>query len=142
MKNPKTAMKMVLSVTFGLSLLLVGVAHYMTMPMFMGMVTDGLGPLSILGTAWAYILPALMIVGGALFTVGMYKHIAAWASGVALGSIPVGMLLKPVLGGALLPEMMPHAINGFIWLIVYVLVVKMCCCCGSCKKGEAGGMQK
>ncbi|MCB9808412.1 hypothetical protein H6770_04120 [Candidatus Peribacteria bacterium] len=135
MKNPKTAMKMVTIVSFGLSLLLVGVAHYMTIGDFVMMVSDSLGPLSMLGTIWAYILPGLMIVGGALFVVGMYKHIAAWCSGIALGSIPVGMLLKPVLGNAGLGEVMPFAINAFVWLLVYVFVVKMCCCCGgSCEK--------
>ncbi len=136
LKNPKTAMKIVLRVSFGLSLLLVGVAHYMSLSDFMGMVAGGLGPISMVGTLWAYVLPALMIVGGALFVVGMYCDIAAWAAGVALGSIPVGMLLKPVLGGVALGEMMPHAINAFVWLLVYVLVVKMCCCC--CKGGSCG----
>lgn len=123
-------MKMVLTVSFGLSLLLVGVAHYMTIADFAVMVSGGLGALTMLGTLWAYILPALMIVGGALYVVGMYKHIAAWASGIALGSIPVGMLLKSVLGGVALGEVMPFAINAFVWLIVYVFVVKMTSCCG------------
>ena len=130
--SPKSAMKLCLRLSFGLSLLFVGIVHYMTLDMFMGMASDGLGPLTFLGTIWAYVLPALMIVGGALFAVSMYDNVAAWASGVALGSIPVGMLLKSVLGGAPLPDMMPAAINGFIWILVYVVVVKCCCCCGTC----------
>tara|TARA_Y100000310_G_C20501384_1_gene724175 strand:+ start:437 stop:814 length:378 start_codon:yes stop_codon:yes gene_type:complete len=113
---------------FGVSLLLVGIAHYMTLDMFMDMVSMGLGPLTFVGTIWAYVLPALMIVGGALFTIGMYRNIAAWTSGVALASIPVGMLLKPVLSGVPLPDVMPAAINAFIWLLVYVAVVKFCGC--------------
>ncbi len=135
-KSPKCAMKLVLRVTFGLSLLLVGIAHYMTLSMFQSMVSDGLGPLAFLGTLWAYILPALMIVGGALFVIGMYYDIATWASGIALGSIPIGMLLKPVLSGVALPDVMGMANNALIWIIVYALVVKCCTCCGSCKPGE------
>lgn len=136
-------MKKTVIVSFGLSLLLVGVAHYMTLSDFMGMVSGGLGALTILGTIWAYVLPALMIVGGALFVVGMRADIAAWCTGVALGSIPVGMLLKSVLGGVALGEMMPFAINAFIWMIMYIFVVKFCCCCG-CKGGscESGAMMK
>ena len=129
--DPKCAAKLVLRLSFGLSLLLVGIAHYMTMEMFMGMTADGLGPLAFLGTIWAYVLPALMIVGGALTAVGMYSGIASWCAGVALGSIPVGMLLKPVLSGVALPDVMPAAINAFIWIIMYVLVVKMTSCCGA-----------
>lgn len=133
MKNPKTAAKLCLRVGFGLSLLLVGITHYMTLEMFMAMTSDGLGALEFLGTIWAYVLPALMIIGGALFTVGMYYEIASWASGVALASIPVGMLLKPVLSGVGLPDMMPAAVNAFVWILVYFMVVKTSTCCGSCK---------
>lgn len=132
LNSPKSAMKVCLRLSFGLSLLCVGIVHYMTLDMFMGMTSEGLGPLTFLGTIWAYIMPALMILGGALFTISMYDNIAAWASGIALASIPVGMLLKSVLGGVPLPDMMAAAINAFIWLLVYVMVVKMCCCCGSC----------
>ncbi|PIR53768.1 hypothetical protein COU75_04285 [Candidatus Peregrinibacteria bacterium CG10_big_fil_rev_8_21_14_0_10_42_8] len=135
LKSPKAAAAIALRISFGLSLLLVGIAHYMSLEMFAEMTSDGLGALSILGTVWAYILPALMIVGGALFAVGMYYEVASWASGLALGSIPVGMLLKPVLSGVALPDVMPMAINAFIWILVYVWVVKLCTCCGStCQK--------
>lgn len=130
-KDPKVSAKLALRVSFGLSLLLVGVAHYMSLEMFAGMVSEGLGPLTALGNVWAYVLPALQIVGGALFAVGMYYEVASWTTGLALGSIPVGMLLKPVLGGVALPDMMPAAINAFIWILVYVMVVKCCTCCGS-----------
>lgn len=133
MNDPKAAAALALRLAFGLSLLLVGVSHYMNLEMFMAMTSDGLGPLTFLGTIWAYIFPALQIVGGALFAVGMYYEIAAWTAGLALASVPVGMLLKPVLSGVALPDVMPAAVNAFIWLIVYVLVVKMCTCCGSCE---------
>ncbi|PIR51027.1 hypothetical protein COU78_02600 [Candidatus Peregrinibacteria bacterium CG10_big_fil_rev_8_21_14_0_10_49_24] len=95
---------------------------------FKGMVMSGLGPLEPLGALWALLLPALMIVGGALITVNMYMEVGALAAGVALASIPVGMLLKPILGGVALPDVMPAVINSFIWLVVYALVIKMSCC--------------
>lgn len=135
LKDPKAGAALALRTSFGLSLLLVGIAHYMSLEMFSGMVADGLGPLTLLGTLWAYILPALMIIGGALFAVGMYCEVASLTSGIALGSIPVGMLLKPVLSGVALPDVMPMAINAFIWLVVYALVVKTCCNGGSCGNG-------
>ncbi|PIR53423.1 hypothetical protein COU76_01240 [Candidatus Peregrinibacteria bacterium CG10_big_fil_rev_8_21_14_0_10_49_10] len=127
--NPKGIVALLLRISFGLSLLFVGLTHYMTMGAFKGMTMDGLGALEPLGALWAYILPALMIVGGALLTIGMYTEVAVWASGVALGSIPIGMLLKPVVGGVPLPNVMPAVINAFIWIIVLVLVVKTSCCC-------------
>jgi hypothetical protein len=128
-KSPKGAATLTLRIGFGVSLFLVGLAHYMTMTPFKAMVMGGLGPLEPLGALWALVLPALMIVGGALIAVGMYLEVGAWASGVALASIPVGMLLKPVVGGVPLPDVMPAAINAFIWMIVYVLVIKLSCCC-------------
>lgn len=128
-----------LRVTFGLSLLLHGISLYMDFPGFSAMTRDGLGPLEPLGMIWAYVLPALMIVGGALFTVGMYRYYATWATGLALASIPAGMMLKPVLTDAPAGDMMGAAINAFIWLIVFFLVLKhgSSCCCGPC--GSKGG---
>lgn len=132
-KTPKAAAAMCMRISFGVSLLLVGLTHFMTIDAFKGMAMDGLGALEPLGALWAYIMPALMIVGGALIAIGMYLEIGAWAAGIALGSIPVGMLLKPVLSGASLADMMPAAINAFVWLLVYMFVIKFSSCCGSCK---------
>jgi len=130
--SPKGVAALALRLSFGISLVLVGINHYMTMSGFSLMVTDGLGPIAFLGTLWAYVLPALMIVGGALFAIGMYLDIAAWAAGLALGSIPVGMLLKPVLTGVSLGDMMPVAVNTFVWILIYYFVVKSSSCCGNC----------
>jgi uncharacterized membrane protein YphA (DoxX/SURF4 family) len=137
-KTPKGAAAMCLRISFGVSLLLVGITHFMTIDAFKGMAMDGLGALEPVGALWAYVLPALMIVGGALIAVDMFPEIGVWAAGVALGSIPVGMFLKPVLSGVSLSDMMPPAINAFVWLIVFVLVVKMSCC-GSCSSGGGSG---
>ncbi len=116
---------LILRVSFGLSLFLVGLSHYLTFKAFQSMTADGLGPLESLGSLWAFILPALMIIGGALFVIGLFREIAVWTAGVALGSIPAGMLLKPVLSGASLAIMIEPVINAFIWMIVLALVVKM-----------------
>jgi hypothetical protein len=131
-ETPKGVASLALRLSFGISLLLVGLTHYMNFEPFQGMVVEGLGALEFLGMLWAYLLPALMIVGGALYTIGMYHEVAAWCAGLALGSIPVGMLLKPVLSGAPLPDVMAVAVNTFIWILVYYFVVKSCSCC--CEK--------
>ena len=119
---------MLIRIGFGFSILFVGLVHYMTLEGFVAMTSEDLGALEIVGTVWAYVLPALMIIGGALFVIGMYKHIAAWAAGLALISIPVGMLLKPVLSGIPLSGVMTMANNAFLWLIIYYIVVKTSCC--------------
>ncbi|MFH1670541.1 MAG: hypothetical protein ABIA92_03050 [Patescibacteria group bacterium] len=130
--EPKCIAGLLLRVSFGLSLLFVGLAHYMTFEGFKGMTVDGLGALEPLGMIWAFVMPALMIVGGALFVINMYKNIATWTAGLALASIPAGMLIKPVLTGVSLGDMMGPAINAFIWLIVFVFVVKFSSCGSSC----------
>lgn len=133
--SPKCIVALCLRVSFGLSLLFVGVAHYLTIGAFRDIVSDGLGAVSLLGALWAYILPGLMIVGGALLVADKRRDIASWATGLALGSIPAGMLLKSVIGGVSLADTMPAAINAFVWILVYGLVVKMSCCgSGACDK--------
>lgn len=139
--TPKCIVALCLRVSFGLSLLFVGVAHYLTISAFRGMVSDDLGVISMLGALWAYILPALMIVGGALLIADKRRDIEAWATGVALGSIPAGMLLKSVIGGLSLADTMPAAINAFVWIITYLLVLRISCCgSGTCEKPAASGM--
>ncbi|MCF7844413.1 MAG: hypothetical protein K9M03_01115 [Kiritimatiellales bacterium] len=129
--EPECIAALLMRVGFGLSLLFVGLSHYMTFEGFKGMTMDGLGALEPLGMIWAFVMPALMIVGGALFVINMYKEIATWTAGLALVSIPVGMLIKPILTGVSLGDMMGPAINAFIWILVYVTVVKFGTCCGS-----------
>ncbi|MDD5026246.1 MAG: hypothetical protein PHH13_02595 [Candidatus Peribacteraceae bacterium] len=123
-KSPMGIATVVVRVSFGVALLCVGLTHYMAFGGFVTMAREGMGFLEPVAMLWAYILPALMILGGALFTIGMYAEIAAWAAGLALASIPVGMLLRPVLSGVSMADVMPAAINAFIWLIVFVLVVR------------------
>ncbi|MBI5155770.1 hypothetical protein HZA45_00695 [Candidatus Peregrinibacteria bacterium] len=141
-KTPKCIAGMLVRISFGLSLVFVGVVHYMDVASFRVIASDGLGQLAPLGMLWAYIMPGLMIIGGVLLVIGMYMDIAAWAAGLALGSIPAGMLLKSITGGVSLSDTMPAAINGFIWLLVFLWVIKCASCCSKgmsmCGTGECG----
>lgn len=134
--SPKGIAGLLLRYSFCVSLIFVGLAHYMTIDTFAVMVSDGLGPLAPLGNLWAYIMPGLFIVGGLLLLVGKYVDIGAWAAGIGLGSIPAGMLLKPLMSGMGLSEMMPGAINAFIWLLVFVWVAKFAGCGSCCINGK------
>lgn len=136
--SPKCIAKLLLRVGFGLALLLVGVAHFQTFSGFQGMVADGLGPLKPLGSLWAYILPLLMIVGGGLIVAGKKSDIATWCAGIALVSIVVGMLLKTVIGGVPLEQMMATVHNTYLWLLIYLIVVKCCLSCEECETGGGG----
>jgi hypothetical protein len=127
-KSPKAISKLLLRVAFGGAIALVGLSHYIELTEFSSMVSAGLGPFTPLGNLWAYILPALMIIGGVLMVMDKRHDIAAWCAGGALASIAVGMLIKPVLGDATLGDVMPAVNNAFIWLIVYVLTVKWSMC--------------
>ena len=118
--------------TFGASALLIGLAHYGAIQEFSGFVGMGLGPLAPLGLLWGYILPGLMVIGGALLIVGSCL-LSTWLLGIAFGSIIVGMLLKPLLGGVALADVMPATINAYIYLFAYVLAVK-CGCSGTAEK--------
>jgi len=121
-------------ISLGLSLLFVGLVHYMSFESFAGMVSEDLAGLTFLGTLWAYILPALMIIGGTLLVLNMFTEVALWASSIALGSIPAGMLLKSVVSGLPLSETMQPAIDALIWLIALVIITKVsgCCCENGC----------
>lgn len=132
--DPKSVLGCGFQVSFGLSLALVGLAHYMSLDAFSGMVSEGMGPLSGLASLWAYILPALQIVGGVLLVAKQQKLIAVWCVTVALGSIAVGLLLKPVVGGADLGAVMPMAQNALLWLVFFAVGMKLSCCGGECKK--------
>ncbi len=142
--SPKATARMLVRISFGLSLLFVGMTHYMDFDSYSLMVSDGLGPLAMLGTVWSYVMPALMIVGGALFVIGVFRSVAVWTSGIALASIPAGMLLKPVLSGVGLDETMPPALTAFVWLLVFLMVAKDSCggmmgCGSACASGCGAG---
>lgn len=133
---------LILRITFGLSALLIGLAHYGAVQEFSTFVASGLGPLAPLGAVWGYVYPGLLVIGGTLFAVGNWLHIAAWMVGLAYGSIIVGMLLKPLLGGVSLADAMPATINAYIYFFAYLVAVKCGCsgatCTGKCPEGTCG----
>ncbi len=132
--STKDVSRLILRVFFGLSLIFVGITHYKTIGDFAAFVGDGLGPLAPVGVAWGYILPGLMILGGLIFVIGKFPVVGVWAAGIALGSIPAGILLKSVVADMPLGDTMPGALNAFTWLIVYMFAVKAFCGCGMKKK--------
>ena len=129
-----------LRVAFGVSLALFGIAHYLDVQGFAGMTAGGFtGVLASLATLWAYVLPLLMIVGGALVVVGYRPDIAAWCAGVALASIAIGMSLKMTLGAADAATAGGAIQSVMLWLLVYLFAIKgLACGCGA-KGGRPGG---
>lgn len=131
--SSKKVARMIVRIGFGLSLAFVGFAHYQN-PSYAESVGRGLGVLEPLGMVWGYILPGLMIVGGLLLAFGIYLNIAAWLSGIALASIPAGLMLRSAITNIPLDQTMPPAMNAFVWIIVFLLVCKgNCsgCACGT-----------
>lgn len=137
--SPKCVSRCLLKIAFGGALALFGLAHYLDMQGFVAMVTGGFtGVLFALAKLWAYILPALMIIGGALLIANYRLDVAAWCAGIALASIAIGMPLKAVLGTTGLTVEIGQAVNNaLLWLLIYVFVVK---CSGCAHKGGEGGM--
>ena len=124
-----------LRVAAGVSVALVGLVHYMEISAFAGFVSGGLGALAPLGKLWAYILPALQIVGGLWFAFYKKNPTPGLLLGIAFASTAIGVLLKPVLSDTPLagPDgVMGAAQNAMLWL-VFVLIAAMCSkCAGSC----------
>ncbi len=137
--SPKGVAKLLVRVAFGVSLALIGLNHYMNLDAFAAMTASGLGPLTGLGTLWAYVLPALEIVGGVLLVAQYRTDIGVWTAGVALASIAIGLLLKPVFGTPIV-DVMPMVNDTFIWILAYLFVAKSLCC-GSCHEGGTAGGQ-
>ena len=126
-KHPKAIFVTVLRISFGLSLLLVGVSNYQGITGAVEISSSSLGFLSFLGTIWAYIFPALMIVGGALLIVRKRLDIAIWCTVISIAAIPAGVLLKPVISNspAMLGQVMPMAINAMVWLLILGFIVHL-----------------
>lgn len=119
----RTTAAAIARVSFGLALVCVGLIHYLQFAAFSEVVRDGLGPLEIVGTLWSVLLPAVYIIGGGLFALNLGTDLAAWLIGVGLGSIAPGMLLKSVLTGVDVTDMMAAANNAFIWLGIFLLIL-------------------
>lgn len=119
--------KQVVRIGFGVSLALVGMAHYKDAATFAEAVGRGLDFLEPLGMFWGYLLPGLMIVGGVLIALGFFPAVGALVAGVALVSIPAGLMLKSVLSGLSLNDTMPPAMNAIVWLLFYLAAVHGFC---------------
>jgi uncharacterized membrane protein YphA (DoxX/SURF4 family) len=122
--HPTSVAKLVVRIGFGIALALVGVAHYLDAATFAEAVGRGLGALEPIGMVWGYLLPGLMIVGGVLMALGFLPAVGAFIAGVALVSIPAGLMLKSVLSGLSLNDTMPPAMNAIVWILFYVAAVR------------------
>lgn len=120
--TPQTS-HLILRVPIGLSLVFIGISAYRDFAPFVANVTDSLGPVSSFGYVWAFLLPALMIFGGGLLCVGRYSFVAVLTGGTALASIPIGLILKNIIGGLPLPDMMSAAYPSIVWLMAFYLAV-------------------
>lgn len=129
--HPASVATLVVRIGFGVSLALVGIAHYLDAATFAEAVGRGLGSIEPIGMAWGYLLPGLMIVGGVLIALGFFPAVGALIAGVALVSIPAGLMLKSVLSGLSLNDTMPPAMNAIVWILFYVAAIRgfggQCC---------------
>ncbi|MBT3293125.1 hypothetical protein HN512_04035 [Candidatus Peregrinibacteria bacterium] len=125
----KAAYGLCLRVTFGVSLLLVGLIFYSSFTGFKAMAMGDMGFLEPLGFVCAYIIPALMIVGGALIAIGLFMEVGALLAGIALGSMSIGLLVKPLLSTTeLLAAVRPVIMEIFLWMIVGYFAVRVSSC--------------
>jgi uncharacterized membrane protein YphA (DoxX/SURF4 family) len=148
--GPKGTAHKLTRISFGLTLLLVGIAYFVKNPTFAALMAEGISGTAIapLGQIMAYVLPGLMVVGGLIYVIGAFMEIGAWVTGIALGLFPVLMILKSIVSVEIEPvSVMPFVVYGLAWLILYVLVTKntgcgsKAACCGTgagCGCGMAG----
>jgi len=120
-KSTSETSSFVLRVSVGITMVLIGISAYRDFAPFVANVTDGLGFISSLATVWAFLLPALLIFGGGLLAIGRYGYIAALTGGLALASVPVGLMLKNTITGIPLPDMMVAAYPSMVWIIAFYL---------------------
>jgi hypothetical protein len=114
--EPIALVRVFLRISLGLSLLFIGLTHVAD-PEFATQTGAGLHMLEPLGYVWGLVLPGFMIVGGILLAFGVLLPVAALTAGIALASIPVGLLLKSALGSLPLEAALPAALNAIIWLL-------------------------
>ncbi len=121
-------------IAFGLVMIAFGVSHYKDVSGFSAMSSGAFASVPMLASVagmLAYIVPALMIVGGALFAVKQLCCISktcilASLSGI-IGWAALAVLVgDPSAGG----NFMPAIQNAGILLILYWVVKKMSCCGG------------
>ncbi len=123
-------------VAFGLILVAFGVSHYKDVAGFSAYSSGALAPVPALASVagiLAYIVPALMIVGGVLFAVKQLGCVSktcilASLSGI-IGWASLAVLVgDPSTAGS---TFMPMIQNASLLLVLYWVVKKMSCC-GTC----------
>ncbi|MBP7114343.1 MAG: hypothetical protein KBA40_02715 [Candidatus Peribacteraceae bacterium] len=122
-KSASETSNLVLRVPLGLVMVMIGASAYRDFAPFVANITDGLGWVSSFGYVWAFILPALLIFGGALLAIGRYSYVAALTGGIALGSVPVGLILKNIITGVPLPDMMIASYPTIVWMVAFYLAL-------------------
>lgn len=122
-KSTSDVSSLVLRIPLGICMVMIGTSAYRDLAPFLASVTDGLGWASAFGTVWGFILPALLIFGGGMLAIGRYSYVAALTGGLALGSIPVGLILKNIITGIPLPDMMAASYPAIVWLVAFYLAV-------------------
>ena len=126
-------------IAFGLVLVAYGVNHYNNLEGFVES-SKGVFPtapaLAAISGILAYILPALMIVGGALFAV---KQLCCISKACVLASLSgiIGWASLAVLfgDGAAGGTFMPFIQNAAVLIVLYWVIKKMTCCGASCATG-------
>ncbi len=104
-------------------MVMIGISAYRDFAPFVANVTDGLGWASSFGHVWAFLLPALLIFGGGMLAIGRYQYLAALTGGLALGSVPIGLILKNIITGIPLPDMMGAAYPTIVWMIAFSMAL-------------------
>lgn len=104
-------------------MVLIGISAYRDFAPFVANVTDGLGWFSSFATVWSFLLPALLIFGGGFLVIGRYGYIAALTGGTALATVPIGLLLKTIIGGLPLPTMLSAAYPTIVWIVAFYLAL-------------------
>src|SRR5437879_5957228 len=122
-KSTSRVSSLFLRVPLGLTMVMIGISAYRDFAPFIANVTDGLGWASNAGYVWAFILPALLIFGGGLLAVGRYSYVAAITGGLALATLPVGLILKNIITGVPLPDMMAASYPVIVWLVAFYLAL-------------------
>ena len=122
-KSTSQVSSLALRVPLGLTMVMIGISAYRDFAPFVANVTDGLGWASGIGYVYSFFLPALLIFGGGLLAIGRYSYIAGIVGGIALGSIPLGLLLKNILTGIPLPDMMAAGYPSIVWLVAFYLAL-------------------
>lgn len=132
-------------IAFGLVLASYGVNHYRHMNDFAAMSKSAFPAVPVLAGLvgiLAYIVPALMIVGGVLFAVRQFGCVAKTCILLSLCGIIGWAALAVMTGdGASGGSYMPAIQNAVVLLVWYYVIKKSSCCSSSCAPmpGMAGG---